>query len=324
MTRPRSQLVSLEATPYYHCISRCVRRAFLCGEDRFTGQNFDHRKPWLVDRLALLTKVFAIDIAAYAVMSNHYHLVVHIDQDRAKSWSDKEVVARWTRLYKGPLLIQRLQAGYDLSTTELTAVKQHVDHFRRQLANLSRFMACLNEYIARRANLEDDCTGRFWEGRFKSQALLDESALFSCMAYVDLNPIRAGIAPDLFTSDFTSVQDRLEQIDRQRVKRTAPVPRQVPRLLAFSGSQGISDNTSILPCRLQDYLAAVDWTGRVIRNDKRGFIKQQTPALLNQLGLSEIQWKVLAVDIQKQSICMLNGLERLQQLENQATKNKAA
>lgn len=324
MARPRSQLVSLDATPYYHCISRCVRRAFLCGEDRFTGKSFDHRKPWLVERLALLAEVFAIDIAAYAVMSNHYHVVLHIDQDRAKHWSDEEVVSRWTRLYKGPWLIQRQQAGQVLSAAERNIVRVHIDHFRRQLSNLSRFMACLNEYIARRANQEDGCTGRFWEGRFKSQALLDESALLSCMTYVELNPIRAGLATDLFSSDFTSLQDRLEQIDASRVTRAEPAPDQLPRLLSFIGRRSKTHTSPRLPCRLRDYLAIVDWTGRVVRADKRGVLQQQSPALLKQLGLSASQWSLLTLEIQKQSVCMLHGLGCLERLERRAARHKAA
>ena len=105
MTRPRSQIVSLDDTPFYHCVSRCVRRAFLCGEDRYSRKNFDHRKPWLVDRLTLLGEVFAIDIAAYAVMSNHYHVVLHVDQARGRSWGRDEVIHRWLRLYKSDPLV---------------------------------------------------------------------------------------------------------------------------------------------------------------------------------------------------------------------------
>ena len=78
MTRARRDQVSLDSTPYYHCICRCVRRAFLCGEDSQSGRNFDHRKQWLVDRIKFLASIFSIDISAYAVMSNHYHLVVKV------------------------------------------------------------------------------------------------------------------------------------------------------------------------------------------------------------------------------------------------------
>lgn len=85
MTQPRSAIVSLEATPYYHCIARCVRRAFLCGDDHYSGKNFDHRKPWFTERLKLLAQVFSIDIAAYAIMSNHYHLVLHVTAHVAKA-----------------------------------------------------------------------------------------------------------------------------------------------------------------------------------------------------------------------------------------------
>src|SRR4051794_21912329 len=115
MTRPRSQLVSLDTTPYYHCISRCVRRAFLMGKDK-QGNSFDHRKAWLVERIKFLADIFAVDIAAYAVMSNHYHLVLHIDQARANQWDDDEVCRRWGRLYRGPDLLRRHLKGDALAS----------------------------------------------------------------------------------------------------------------------------------------------------------------------------------------------------------------
>src|SRR5690606_33840130 len=100
-------LVSIEETPFYHCYVRCVRRAFLCGDDFSTGQNFNHRKQWIVSRLRFLSYVYAIDICAYAVMSNHYHVVLHVNKEKAQRWPREEVVERWLQLYKGNLLIER-------------------------------------------------------------------------------------------------------------------------------------------------------------------------------------------------------------------------
>jgi REP element-mobilizing transposase RayT len=82
MTRARKSLIDLASTPYYHLIARCVRRAFLCGEDKYTGKNFDHRREWLVERIKMLSNIFAIEIAAYAIMSNHYHLVVKVNKQQ--------------------------------------------------------------------------------------------------------------------------------------------------------------------------------------------------------------------------------------------------
>ena len=106
MPRPRYSQVSLEATPYYHCISRCVRRAFLCGTDASTGNNYEHRRQWIEDKVLDLADIFALDVCAYAIMSNHYHVVLHIDKVQADNWNQKEVIERWHRLFSGNLLSQ--------------------------------------------------------------------------------------------------------------------------------------------------------------------------------------------------------------------------
>lgn len=317
MTRPRSALVSLEETPYYHCISRCVRRAFLCGQDRFTGRSFNHRKPWLVKRFRVLAKVFAIDIAAYAVMSNHYHLVLHVDQRRSQRWSDDEVIDRWLALYKGSDLVRRYKMGEPLLPAEMNKVLETARIWRDRLASISWFMACLNEYIARKANQEDNCKGRFWEGRFKSKALLDVTALLSTMAYVDLNPVRAGIARNLKGSSFTSIQDRIREVAGQQAKEK-------PSLLAFSESKTPADGIANIPFHLKDYIELVDWTGRIIRNDKRGFIAAKEPRILNTLNLTGQDWEYLALAIHKRSINTIHGLERLKAHQNQQPKTLAA
>ncbi|MCP4490070.1 MAG: transposase, partial [Gammaproteobacteria bacterium] len=87
----RKNQISLEDTHYFHCVSRCVRRAFLCGKDHFSGKNYEHRRQWIEDRLLELGSIFSIDIAAYAIMSNHYHVVLHVDKQQADNWSNKEI-----------------------------------------------------------------------------------------------------------------------------------------------------------------------------------------------------------------------------------------
>ncbi|MDC8856119.1 transposase, partial [Shewanella algae] len=163
--------VSLEDTPFYHCISRCVRRAFLCGVDDYSGKSYEHRRDWVESRLLELAAVFAIDLCAYAVMSNHLHLVLRVDLKTATEWTLEQVLQHWHLLYSGTLLSQRFLRGETLSDIEYLTLQQTTEVYRQRLMDISWFMRALNEPIARQANREDGCSGRFWEGRFKSQAL---------------------------------------------------------------------------------------------------------------------------------------------------------
>ena len=194
MTTARAKQISLADTPYYHIMSRCVRRSYLCGTDELTGQCYEHRRAWIEDRIRLLATVFSIDICSYAVMSNHYHIVVKIDAATSEGWSFDAVIQHWLCIHKGPFLIQKYQNGDAISVAEMNVLTRIVDDWRVRLASVSEFMQQLNQVIARQANIEESCTGRFWEGRFKSQPLLTEEALLTAMAYVDLNPIRAKMA----------------------------------------------------------------------------------------------------------------------------------
>ena len=258
MTIARRQQVSLDHTPYYHCTTRCVRRAFLCGKDRYSGQDFDHRKEWLERRFVYLSRVFAIDLLAYAVMSNHYHVVIRVNMDRLSACSDDEVVKRWGMVFAVPQAVSAEQ----------------IELWRQRLGSLSWYMRCLNEPMARLANREDGCKGRFWEGRFRCQALLDEAGLLKCMVYVDLNPIRAAIASTPESSCHTSVKARLERTDGH--------------LAPFAGDQNSQNDA--LPLRQQDYLSLVDWTGRQLQSRKRGRIPEHLPPILQRVGIDNSLW----------------------------------
>lgn len=284
MTRARKEQVSLDTTTYYHCISRCVRRAFLCGEDSLTGKNFDHRKDWVIERLRELDKVFCIDICAYAVMSNHTHLVLRLNPEQAESLDDESLIKRWTLLYKCPVLLQRYLKGECKTAAEQDKVKEILDEWRTRIISISWYMSALNEHLARRANEEDKCTGRFWEGRFKSQALLDEAAVLTCMSYVDLNPIRAKMSQTPEESDYTSIQQRIQQWHKTKnVQDTllSPPPKLMPLVRQHRG-----DHQHSIGFTLKDYIELVDWAGRAIRDDKRGAIVNAQPPVLERLGIA--------------------------------------
>jgi hypothetical protein len=152
----------------------------------------------------------------------------------------------------------------------------------------SWFMRCLNEHIARLANAEDGCSGRFWEGRFKCQALLDEAALAACLAYVDLNPVRAEMEDTPEASDHTSIQRRIQALSvANEVK-----PLQPPELMPFVGYPR-KDMPKGLAFRLEDYLTLVDWSGRLIQKNKRGAISEALPPMLQRLGIDPDSWHSL-------------------------------
>ena len=289
MTKARKVQVSLDTTPYYHCVSRCVRKAFLCGRDNHTGQDYEHRRQWIEDRLLRLAEVFAIDLCAYAVMSNHVHTVLHINAAEAHHLTDLEVCERWHRLYKGTVLTQKYARQDPMNKAEQVAVKMRIDQWRLNLFDISKFMKALNEPIARMANAEDKCTGRFWEGRFKSQALCDEAALAACMAYVDLNPIRAKMAETPETSDHTSIKQRI----------TAAKSNQSPKNLTQFVGNPREPMPQGLPFTLKDYIELVDWTGRAIRNDKRGYIASTLPPIIDRLGIEPENWLELTRAFEK-------------------------
>lgn len=271
MATARSVFVSDSTSGAYHCVSRCVRRAWLCGVDPYSGMDYSYRKLYVEQRLQVVAACFAVGIYGYAVMSNHLHVVVHVDVDAAQQWSEEEVARRWCQLF------HRREQDDELRIERLLKQTQRIAILRQRLCSLSWLMRCINEPIARIANSEDICTGRFWEGRFKCQVLADERAVLAAMAYVDLNPVRAGMTVRLDQSHHTSIQQRIlscradESKARQKLK---PLLGIAP---ALSLKQG-------------QYIELVQWTGQQVRPDKKGAIPKCAPSALGKTGCSAKHW----------------------------------
>ena len=326
MGLPRSQYVQEGEEGVYHCYSRCVRRAFLFGFDALTRRDFSHRKSWVVGRLRHLASIFAIEVCAYAVMITHHHSVLRTRPDLAALWSDREVAARWLTLFPR----HRDPKGVPLPPTEkeiqaLTDLPDRIAELRKRLCSLSWFMGRLNEFIARAANKEDGVKGRFWESRFKCQALLDEAAIAACMAYVDLNPIRAGVAETPEESHFTSIQERIRAWGKAMAKtdslpgeRTAqatpsgsidtcaPLPEQAgqvpeanpdrfsvltrPREAWLCPIQSEPGRRGILEMTTAEYIDLVDRSGRMMRPGKWGAIDPELKPILLRIGANPDAW----------------------------------
>ncbi len=242
MTYPRSHLVDPDGGVYHVC-SRCVRRAFLCGVDRQTGYNFDHRRKWIEDRLLDLSGHFALEIYGYAVMSNHYHIVLRMKPSETARWTDQSVADKWIALNP-----HRADDSDTRESRKLALLEdpQRVKIIRQRLGSLSWFMRYLNEPLARLANKEDGCKGRFWEGRFKSQRLLDDTAILACMVYIDLNPVRAGLCEDALNAEHTSLARRIKKTENGLGERLCALNNQTSFL---------SSNYS-----LKSYIELVAWT----------------------------------------------------------------
>ena len=248
MTTPRSQLVDGQIPLHYHIVSRCVRRSWLCDRDRYSGKDYNHRKAWLKSRLFHLARYFAVEVEAFAIMSNHFHLVLYYDPLACDSWSDEEVAQRWTAAFPPRVTDNDPIGRADRLQWQQQALLESADRLhaaRRCLGSLSAFMKHLKQPIAWRANREDGCTGHFFEGRFYSGALLSENAVLAAMAYVDLNPVRAKIAKAIEQCRDSSIGARLKELEN--------TPARLKKALVPLAS-GIGEVATRLSMTLADYI----------------------------------------------------------------------
>jgi len=196
-----------------HVMNRVCRRCFLLGKDPVSGKSFDHRKGWIENELKRLAATMGIDLLAFACLSNHFHLILRSRPDVVETWNDHEIARRWCQLCPAKKCSD--PASYEPSSAEIAMLvncPERLNEVRLRLSDISWWMRILCQKIAIRANMEDGELGKFWQSRYRAVRLLDEESLLACAAYVDLNPIRAAIAETLETSDFTSVQRRIQSM----------------------------------------------------------------------------------------------------------------
>jgi len=306
MTMPRRQLVDVAVTRYYHCISRCVRRAFLCGE------GVTHRKAWIEARLELLAKHFAVSVCGFAILDNHLHVLCRLDPGIAAGWSDEEVVRRWITVYRPSCLDVENPATVQAWIDHQCQDTARVARYRERLQDLGWFMKTLKEPLARLANREDDCKGTFWEARYKSIAILDEQALLATCAYIDLNPVAAGIAKTPEAAPHTSIKQRVNHVRRNgdlKKLQAAAAATSIPaagieadleqshwlcplqdQKTVGKGCTGAAREGMLSGFSLSSYLKLVDWTARLYRTGKAR-ITQEVAGIMTQLGTSPEYWQ---------------------------------
>ncbi|HMP78649.1 MAG TPA: hypothetical protein PKD54_04305, partial [Pirellulaceae bacterium] len=300
MTMPRKLLVDVNVSRFYHLYSRCVRGALLCGE------GFEHRKQWIEDRLQLLAGQFAISVCGFAVMDNHFHVLVRLDPAAAKEWSAEEVVQRWVAVYPPKSLDVDDPSIVEKWVKHHAKDKKRVDVLRERLENLGWFMKALKEPLARLANKADGCSGTFWEGRYKSIAVLDEESLLATCAYIDLNPVAAGIASTPEASKHTSLRQRVQHA--KECGKLDALKAAAKGSYSGSKSAGRFEDAHWL-CPLDDgqgkgspregmlagfslgsYLLLVDYTGRLHREGKAR-LPSHLKGIFERLGTSSGVWE---------------------------------
>ncbi|MEM6365756.1 MAG: hypothetical protein AAF745_15105, partial [Planctomycetota bacterium] len=246
-----------------HVVQRCVRRAFLAGFDQDSGRDYSFRKEWIRRRMEALASVFAVDVLSYAVMSNHLHQILRNRPDVCAQWSDEEAAIRWLRVFPGRRMEEHLAEPTENDVQALVRDKTRLAEVRRRLSDISWFMRALAEPIARMANKQDNCTGRFWEGRFKAQRIVDDAGLLACSMYVDLNPVRAAMADSPAESVHTSAYDRIEGGQGKTIPAAAFDLKAIP---TDEAGRQIRE-TPVDDLRLQKRAKRKNPTGRRIRRD---------------------------------------------------------
>jgi len=298
-----------------HVYNRTVRRCFLMGDDAVSGKNFDHRKAWIEEYLQQFAAAFGIDLLGFAILSNHFHLILRTRPDVVATWDDREVARRWLMLC--PHRRSPDSAAMPPTQPEINSIANcpvKCAEIRKRLSNISWWMRLLCQRVAQRANHEDEETGRFFQDRYRATRLVDEASLLACAAYVDLNPIRAAMAQTLEASKHTSVQRRIEALASRGTPADPEQPG--PARDAFLSPLTIDEqldptgpcpsqcgtrcsDKGFLAMSIEDYLELLDWSARQLAPGKRGRTPDSIAPVLSRLGLDSGSWCELVSDFGK-------------------------
>ncbi|PIE90010.1 MAG: hypothetical protein CR997_08510 [Acidobacteria bacterium] len=325
MAIPRKRQFDKKKINTLHIYNRTVRHAFLMRKND-EDENHCVRKSIYLNRFKFLLKVFSMESLSYCIMDNHYHLIIRTRPDLVDSWSREEVARRWWQLYPRKRDAQGhpavpTQDELDLVFFDQTGrqtPEQRCEVLRERLADVSWFMKSLNEYASKVYNKQENCRGAFWEGRYKSQLLADQSAVLAGSVYVDLNPIRAGLAETPEESAYTSGQVRcrsriakrkLEKLRQKcrrkkenqehrreiqelknRIEKEANESKWLSPMKAADLSKPYVGVGSLLKVDEEDYLKLLDWTGRQLHKGKVGRIPKDLDSILTRMEVQAENW----------------------------------
>lgn len=345
MTTARKEIVDPNVTRWYHCVSKCVRNGYLL------EGGIQDRKQWIERRLELLAGNFAVSVAGFAILDNHLHVLCRLDPDLAREWSAQEVVRRWIAVYPPRNLDLDDPKVVGLWVEHQSKQTKRVEVLRDRLGDLGWFMKALKEPLSRMANKEDGCSGAFWQARYKSIAILDPEALLATCAYIDLNPVAAGIAGSPEKSEHTSIKQRVEHVRRKGELDSLHAARQgsvagsraagnvdqdhwlVPiedRRGAGVGASGGGKKSRregmLETFSLGSYLLLVDYTGRLFRTGKAR-MSSAVAEVFERLGTSHEFWgeriKKMLVSRDLRGCFFASDRESVRQLAEQRGKRLA-
>ena len=300
----RRNLIDLSECTCYHVISRCTRQLHLLGTDSASRAE---RKGLLLQQLERLASFTAVGIAGWSVMDNHLHLLLKVDTDAARSWSDREVARRWLKLhpardgYRNRIEVEEGHVDVLVDTPDATLIPE----LRERLTSISHFMKELKQEMTQQINKLEDTVGSLWAGRFKSKRVVDEAQLLTTLAYIDLNPFAAGVCKKPEAGEHTSLAARLHGVEpcedanhaagnpaktKRNAKQTsAPREKKGWWMTVGGGQPGMANRRrSLMPdttLTFGRYLKLLDAVSRLLRKGKK-HMRGDSQTITDRIGVS--------------------------------------